>query len=198
MIPALLQAAQEHGKQATVIAFDMIGWGYSARKAFDGSGNPVLFDQGAVFANGQPVFPREKYPANPSALQFVEDFVVALIQTLSQQPPYLDLAKVIPIGGSLGGNLALRLGRRTDLKWLTAVCGWSPASVWGSYANTDNPLGGVAIGHCSDRMNADEDRLADIQGSPAGTRRRSGGAGPLVARKAGRLPDPEEWGRDAR
>jgi pimeloyl-ACP methyl ester carboxylesterase len=136
MIPALLAAAQEHGKRASVIAFDMIGWGYSARKAFDGAGNPILFDQAAVFADGQPVFPRVTYPDNPPALQFVEDFVVALMQTLSRQPPHLDLTKIIPIGGSLGGNLALRLGRRTDLKWLTAVCGWSPGSVWPSKVNS--------------------------------------------------------------
>jgi hypothetical protein len=33
MIPALLWAAGQHGKRASVIAFDMIGWGYSARKS---------------------------------------------------------------------------------------------------------------------------------------------------------------------
>ena len=146
MIPALLQAAQEHGKRASVIAFDMIGWGYSARKAFDRLGNPILFDQAAVFADGQPVFPLATYPDNPPALQFVEDFVVALMQTLSRQPPHIDLAKVIPIGGSLGGNLALRLGRRTDLTWLNAVCGWSPGSVWPSKATSPDAGSGAAGG----------------------------------------------------
>ena len=174
MIPALLWAAQQHGKQASVIAFDMIGWGYSARKAFDRDGNPVLFDQGAIFADGQPVFPWLPYPDNPPALQFLEDFVVGLIQTLSQQSPHLDLNKVIPIGGSLGGNLALRLGRRTDLKWLTAVCGWSPGSVWSSYAAGAKGLQGwtnrIAIGDCTDWMNALEDRPPDVQATPAGSR----------------------------
>ena len=136
IIPALLWAAGENGKRASVIAFDMIGWGYSARTAFDGAGQPVQFDQ--------TLFPTVRYPGNPPALQFVEDFVVALMQALSQQPPYVDLTKVIPIGGSLGGNLALRLGRRTDLKWLTAVCGWSPASVWPSKAT--NPDTGTLAG----------------------------------------------------
>jgi pimeloyl-ACP methyl ester carboxylesterase len=129
----------------------------------------VLFDQQATFANGQPLFPRVEYPDNPPALQFVEDFVVALMQTMSRQPPHLDLTKVIPIGGSLGGNLALRLGRRTDLEWLSAVCGWSPASVWPSFA-AQGWTGRMVIGHCTDRMNALEDRLQDVQESPAGTR----------------------------
>ncbi len=137
MIPAIFQAAAEHGKKATVISFDMIGWGYSARRAFDTSGKPVLFDQ--------TFFPTVSYPNNPPALQFVEDFVVALIQTLSSEPPYIDLRKVVPIGGSLGGNLALRLGRRSDLWWLKAVCGWSPASVWPSKAT--NPDTGTLVGY---------------------------------------------------
>jgi pimeloyl-ACP methyl ester carboxylesterase len=169
MIPALLAAAQEHGKRASVIAFDMVGWGYSARKVFDGAGNPVLFDQASTFANGQPLFPLVTYPANPPALQFVEDFTVALMQTLSQQAPHLDLTKVVPIGGSLGGNLALRLGRRTDLKWLTAVCGWSPASVWSSY--TGSATGRDAIGQCSDRMKILEDQPDDLKTAAAGSRR---------------------------
>jgi alpha-beta hydrolase superfamily lysophospholipase len=136
LIPALLTAAEKHGKQASVIAFDMIGWGYSARRAFDGAGNAVLFDPEATFADGQPLFPVVSYPDNPPALQFVEDFVVALLQTMNRQPPFLDLSRVVPIGGSLGGNLALRLGRRTDLmRWLPGVCSWSPASVWPSKAS---------------------------------------------------------------
>jgi pimeloyl-ACP methyl ester carboxylesterase len=134
LIPALLKAAEDHGKQASVIAFDMVGWGYSSRRAFDGTGNAVLFDPEATFSDGQPLFPMVKYPDNPLALQFVEDFVVALLQTLNRQPPSLDLSRVIPIGGSLGGNLGLRLGRRTDLGWLTGVCAWSPGSVWPSKA----------------------------------------------------------------
>ena len=76
----------------------------------------MLFDQ--------TLFPTASYPNNPPALQLLEDFVVALLEGLN-----LDLYRVVPIGGSLGGNLALRLGRRSDLSWLKAVCGWSAASV---------------------------------------------------------------------
>jgi pimeloyl-ACP methyl ester carboxylesterase len=126
LIPAILQTAAAQGKKATVISFDMIGWGYSAQRAFDSSGNIVLFDQ--------TLFPIVTHPANPPALQFVENFVVALLEALNIGPPFIDLNRVVPIGGSLGGNLALRLGRRSDLSWLKAVCGWSAASVWPSKA----------------------------------------------------------------
>jgi hypothetical protein len=126
LILPLINAAAEQGKKASVISFDLIGWGYSARKVIDDSGDALLFDQ--------TLFPVAAYPADPPALQFVEDFVVSLIETLHRDAPNIDLTKVVPIGGSLGGNLALRLGRRSDLSWLNAVCGWSPGSVWPSKA----------------------------------------------------------------
>jgi pimeloyl-ACP methyl ester carboxylesterase len=39
------------------------------------------------------------------------------------------------VGGSLGGNMAFRLGRQTDLPWLPAVIAWSPACIWDSLAD---------------------------------------------------------------
>ena len=136
LLAPLLNAAAARGKKVSVVAFDMIGWGYSSRRVRDAQGDALLFDQ--------TMFPTEPYPVNPPALQFVEEFVVALIEMLAVKIRFFDLNKVVPIGGSLGGNLALRLGRRSDLLWLKAVCGWSPASVWPS--NATNPNTGVIVG----------------------------------------------------
>jgi pimeloyl-ACP methyl ester carboxylesterase len=67
-------------------------------------------------------------------LQFIENFVVEFVETLDTKVPVKGKVKAI-VGGSLGGNIALRLGRRTDLPWLPAVIAWSPASIWDPLAD---------------------------------------------------------------
>jgi hypothetical protein len=69
-------------------------------------------------------------------LDFTEDFVVHFVDTLDAAHPELALKKKIRavVGGSLGGNLGLRLGRR-DLPWLPKIVSWSPGSSWDSLAD---------------------------------------------------------------
>lgn len=76
-------------------------------------------------------------------LDFLEEFVVAFAARLDE-PDKLNRA-LLPnvkavMGGSLGGNLSFRLGRRPNTPWLPNVIAWSPASVWLSMGEGNDPL----------------------------------------------------------
>ncbi|HET8707471.1 MAG TPA: ricin-type beta-trefoil lectin domain protein [Pseudomonadales bacterium] len=64
-------------------------------------------------------------------LDFIENFIVQFVNTLDQQVPIKNHI-VAAMGGSLGGNMAFRLGRRPNTPWLPNVIVWSPASIWNS------------------------------------------------------------------
>ena len=64
-------------------------------------------------------------------LDFIETFVVRFVDALDRQAPIKNNVKAV-MGGSLGGNMSFRLGRRPDVPWLPAVVVWSPASIWDS------------------------------------------------------------------
>jgi hypothetical protein len=68
---------------------------------------------------------------NTPILQFIEDFVVRFVDRLDHSVPIKGNIKAV-MGGSLGGNMTLRLGRRTDAPWIQNVVVWSPASIWDS------------------------------------------------------------------
>jgi len=61
-------------------------------------------------------------PARPYTLEFLEDAVLGLLDRL-------DVAQVDLAGGSLGGNLVLRLGYRAPGRFRRLVP-WAPAGVW--------------------------------------------------------------------
>ncbi len=64
-------------------------------------------------------------------LQFDEDFIVSFANALHQKTPIRDNITAV-MGGSLGGNMTFRLGRRPDVDWLPKFIVWSPASIWNS------------------------------------------------------------------
>jgi hypothetical protein len=64
-------------------------------------------------------------------LDFIENFVVRFVDAVDGQAPIKGNVKAV-MGGSLGGNISFRLGRRLNLPWLPAVVAWSPASIWSS------------------------------------------------------------------
>jgi pimeloyl-ACP methyl ester carboxylesterase len=67
-----------------------------------------------------------------SMLPFLEKFILRFVATLSTrlgQPGVVESRIAAVIGGSLGGNLALRLARRRA-PWLRNAVAWSPGSVW--------------------------------------------------------------------
>jgi pimeloyl-ACP methyl ester carboxylesterase len=67
-----------------------------------------------------------------SLLPFLEKFIVNFVTALSSrlgQPGLVESSIAAVMGGSLGGNLALRLARRPE-KWIANAVAFSPGSVW--------------------------------------------------------------------
>ena len=127
-IPYLLKEGAKRGKKYAIVAFDLPSNGYSES-----------VDHTAIAATSATTYPRVPSDNRPIAtpiLDFIEDFVVAFVDALEKVAPVKDRIAAV-VGGSLGGNLALRLGRRdavngTETPWLknTSIVAWSPASVW--------------------------------------------------------------------
>jgi hypothetical protein len=117
--PFLAQAA-DRGRPVTVIAMDLPSNGYSS-----------MIEHTAIAASHLSLW-NSGYPI----LDFIEDFIVGFVDRLEAQQPGIKRQIVGVIGGSLGGNMTLRLGRRDPAvyPWLHSVVSWSPASTWPSWA----------------------------------------------------------------
>lgn len=61
-------------------------------------------------------------PDRPYTLPFFEDSILAFLDALA-------VREAIPLGGSLGGNLTLRLGHRAPERF-PRLAAWAPAGVW--------------------------------------------------------------------
>jgi pimeloyl-ACP methyl ester carboxylesterase len=80
-------------------------------------------------------------------LDFIEEYIVAFVDTLDAQlhgqlKPRLRAV----VGGSLGGNMTMRLGRRAGVPWITNVVPWSPAAIWTSYVARTGVMAGCDTG----------------------------------------------------
>lgn len=60
-------------------------------------------------------------------LDFIESFIVGFVGTLDDTLP-IEHRIIAVMGGSLGGSMSFRLGRRPNTPWLERVIAWSPAS----------------------------------------------------------------------
>jgi pimeloyl-ACP methyl ester carboxylesterase len=151
IIPHIHRAGLEHGTKLSIISFDLPNNGYSES-----------FDHNRVALSSETTFPGDLFdhhtPIRVPVLDFIEDFVVAFVDTLDS--PLLPIKNRYAgvIGGSLGGNLGLRLGRRQDLvasPWLNAgIVSWDAASVWEAMVqDIDNSRGSF---HCLYRWNETE------------------------------------------
>ena len=129
IIPHLLEEGLKWGKKYSVVSFDLPNNGYSQ-----------TFDHRRIAASNEtnfPFLPTDNTPIRNPILDFIEDFVVSFVNALNEAtkvngaPDVKDRFAAV-IGGSLGGNLGLRLGRRKIMPaWLDrAIVAWSPASVW--------------------------------------------------------------------
>jgi pimeloyl-ACP methyl ester carboxylesterase len=90
----------------------------------------------AVLPPGTPVPPGTPLPdfqatGQTPLLDFIETFIVRFADQLDQQVPFKGNVKAV-MGGSLGGNMTFRLGRRKDVPWMPKFVVWSPASIWPS------------------------------------------------------------------
>lgn len=151
-IPHLLKAGAQREKKYSIIAFDLPNNGYS--ETFD---HTLI---APTSATTYPQLPSDQGPIATPILDFIENFVVAFVDTLDAITPIKNRVRAV-IGGSLGGNLALRLGRRdstngTDTPWLRncSIVAWSPASVWPP--KVQHPIEYMAPNKCLERCREPE------------------------------------------
>jgi pimeloyl-ACP methyl ester carboxylesterase len=130
-IPALLEAAKEHGRSFTVLVIDQPGCGYTTSviggvhetvSHLDVAPMPPI---SGVSVNGNGI---DTAPFGTSLLDFVQDTIIQFVETV-----VLAQGKTVAatVGGSLGGHMGLRLNAASPA-WLNNVIAWSPASVWQS------------------------------------------------------------------
>lgn len=144
LVPALHQAGVGRGQKFAIIACDLPSNGCSQ-----------MIDHTQVAPSNATHFDSNPFTASPATyplLDFLEEFIVSFVDALDAQIP-IKGRLVAVIGGSLGGNLSLRLGER-NVPWIQHVVSWSPASVWDSY-NHDQ-VKWAALRYCQERMDQDE------------------------------------------
>lgn len=91
-------------------------------------------------------------------LDFLEEFVVSLVEKVDAETGGQLQGRIkLVVGGSLGGNLSMRIGRRKE-KWIRGVVPWSPAAIWPSKIAQRNA---VAAG-CDTPWNMIDDRAVDV------------------------------------
>jgi pimeloyl-ACP methyl ester carboxylesterase len=117
--PLLLQA-EHRGRQMTLISLDLPSNGYASMIEH----TDIAKIDDSLWNTGYPI------------LDFIENFVIAVVDELEALQPGFKQKIVGVIGGSLGGNMGLRLARRDPAThpWLHSVVSWSPASTWLSWA----------------------------------------------------------------
>ncbi|MEP6848411.1 MAG: hypothetical protein ABI999_06115 [Acidobacteriota bacterium] len=93
-------------------------------------GLPPVLPPGTTIPPGTPL-PDFQATGKTPVLDFIETFVVRFAETLDQKVPFKNDIKAV-MGGSLGGNMTFRLGRRQGVPWLPKFVVWSPASIWSS------------------------------------------------------------------
>lgn len=149
LVPHLHAEAHRRDKRYAIISLDLPGSGYT---------------EASDHAEIAPVF-ASRY--NHPILRFLEEFVVAFVRRLDRETPIIDRIAAV-IGGSLGGNLSLRLGRwaGSPEAWLKAIVPWSAASIWSSvldYSIIDP--GGLLRREAADRTadRAREEEMADTR-----------------------------------
>ena len=146
IIPALLQAGLERDVKYSVLSVDLPNNGYS--QEFDHLGFSPRTE------TTYPKDPADQTHINAPVLDFIENFVVAFVDSL---PTSISDKLVAVIGGSLGGNLTLRLGRRDLIgkSWMIpAIVSWDPASVWPP--KVAHAIEYLAPNSCFDQCGADE------------------------------------------
>jgi pimeloyl-ACP methyl ester carboxylesterase len=156
LIPKLVRHSDGRPSGYTVIALDLPGSGYASLIDHTevGAWNPEIVDVGIPVgalgpivgaAIGLPIPPVPVSvgtedtefgfaPATFSVLSFMERFIMRFVAALSTrlgQPGLVESQLAAVIGGSLGGNLALRLARRRG-PWIRNAVVWDAGSVWPS------------------------------------------------------------------
>ncbi len=111
----LLEQGEARQRPLAILAADLPSYAYSSR----------------IRPGDLPASNRRYYPG----LDLIEAFILEFVAALNEQLPGLEDRIVAVVGGSLGGNMTLRLGRRDSVAypWLRNVVSWSPASSWAPF-----------------------------------------------------------------
>ena len=106
-----------------VVAFDFPSSGYSERVDLaTAAGQLPMLDVGKKITNDFGPF---------GFLDFLDDFVANFVDALEGEMPGVRARIAATCGGSLGGNMSLRLALTGRSPWLPPrIIAWSPASVW--------------------------------------------------------------------
>jgi pimeloyl-ACP methyl ester carboxylesterase len=181
--PLLAQAA-DRGRPVTLIAMDLPSNGYASMLEH----TTVAPADASLWNTGYPI------------LDFIEDFVIAFVDGLDARQPGIKGQIVGVIGGSLGGNMTLRLARRDPAvyPWLRTVVSWSPASSWPSWAR-------AVIGIATRGRFYDLEKFASVHGTNAKMRETEINDGQphdslhslfhetVLGRKVGRVGQADHW-----
>jgi len=124
------------GKNWTIIALDLPTSGYT-----DSIDHNAFGKAGDVTCHHTPV------------VDFLENFIVKFVDAVDGQTGgHLKSRIRAVVGGSLGGNMSMRLGRRNFLpgaqqvSWLHNVVPWSPAAIWPPMTNRGGVMAGCDHG----------------------------------------------------
>jgi pimeloyl-ACP methyl ester carboxylesterase len=109
----LIRLRRERDEAFTLVAVDLPGSGYTERV------DPLAILARADPARGQDV-----------VLRFLDEFVDSTVDALEDESPGLSDRIVGVVGGSLGGNMAIRLAEQADERpWVRTAVAWSPVSI---------------------------------------------------------------------
>jgi pimeloyl-ACP methyl ester carboxylesterase len=135
LVPYLQRESKKDNRPLTVIAMDLPSTGYASMVEH----TDVAPLKQSNWNSGYPV------------LEFFEEFVIAFVNRLEAKQSGISNQIVGVIGGSLGGNMTLRLAERNP-PWLRNVVSWSPAGSWHSLANNADPRIGETTHAARERM----------------------------------------------
>ncbi len=159
LVPWIHRVAEERGERIAVVSMDLPCRGYSSMLDHE-----TVAPFPSTFGHRVPHRPPGlRYPI----LEFYEEFLGAFLEELSRQVGR-PLDDVTVVGGSLGGNLSLRLDNpvlRGNLsgatrplnRWIRRHVAWSPASVWASFG-----VGNDFFKDESIRQTRDNSRAAEV------------------------------------
>ncbi|HVN63647.1 MAG TPA: alpha/beta hydrolase, partial [Candidatus Binataceae bacterium] len=120
----LIAAGEKRGKHYTVISFDMLGSGYTTPFSDPNlNSHPEL----SYHPSGDPNLPiTSKIVLGYPVIDAMERFIINFIEALDREIGNIKIRIAAVIGGSLGGNMALRLARMKDeYPWLGTIVAWS-------------------------------------------------------------------------
>lgn len=121
LAPLILSESERRGQPFIIISLDLPCAGYTDMFNSEEYISPLIESRNVDTTNPSGHFP---------GLSVMEEFICRFIETLNIEDRILAI-----IGGSLGGNLTLRLGRRSDhrSRFIRNIVSWSAASVWNSF-----------------------------------------------------------------